>query len=127
MTSASTLGIHLESARLSSVIFDNVSFRECHLSSARFLACSVKRTDFESAELDSADFGFQPMEGALVYDADFSTVRHVTTDHFEGTLGDATTKLPPELKRPLEWPTRKLNPLERARALITAAGKKADA
>jgi len=118
LTSASLLGIHLERARLSSVVFDNVSFRDCHLSEARFSVCSLKHADFESAELDCADFGSQPLEGALLFGADFSTVRNVITEHFEGALGDATTKLPSGLEAPREWPARELSRFERARHLM---------
>jgi uncharacterized protein YjbI with pentapeptide repeats len=130
----------IQNSDFSSTDLSRAIFERAQLDGARLTGCNLRfsfivRCEIYGTTLDENDFtctnfygssfaetSFEAaiLVGAIIYESDLTNTHHLTSAQLENALGDGTTKLRPEIKRPAAWPSEE-ETLEQRRKAIEAA------
>jgi hypothetical protein len=91
-------GRELSGADLMGQNLTGADLRRASLRGAYLIGADLTRADLRQADVAGAD-----LRGAGLAGADLSTSLFLTQAQLDGARGDATTKLPPALRRPAHW------------------------
>jgi uncharacterized protein YjbI with pentapeptide repeats len=93
-------GANLNGADLIGKNLRGADLRGASLRGAYLIGADLRRADLRRADLIGADLRAADLSGADLTDSLF-----LTQSQLDAAKGDATTRLPPSLRRPAHWPT----------------------
>jgi hypothetical protein len=110
-------GAFLTGASISNAMLQQATLIDTHLEGANlyltdFSGSDMRGAHFERARLEAAGFDHAHMEGAVLdgaqlFRTNLSNARGLVSSSVEKALGDASTKLPANVKRPKHWPKKR--------------------
>jgi len=93
----------LSGAELSGATLRTATLTGTHLSKANLDLADLTGANLELADLTGADLTFSKFKGAHIGGLDLSTTKGLTQQQIDSSLGNGSTKLPPNIKKPSSW------------------------
>ena len=121
LDAANLSGLSLRNASLRFTSLSSADLEDANLAGANLTHARLDRTNLRAANLsesrlDYADFAGADLSEANFRGANLQNARNLTPSQLEGTLGDATTLLPPHLEGCVSWSVATAKPFAIARA-----------
>ena len=104
LANARLRGARLSRATLSGANLEGADLSEVDLSNARLDRANLSYANLRNADLDKVDLTGARLMRADLGGANLMHARNLVQGQLFGTIGDASTMLPPHLERPTTWP-----------------------
>jgi hypothetical protein len=104
LANARLRGALLGRATLSEANLEGADLSDVDLTNARLDRANLSYANLRNANLDKADLAGARLMRADLGGANLAHARNLVQGQLFGTIGDASTLLPPHLERPATWP-----------------------
>jgi uncharacterized protein YjbI with pentapeptide repeats len=95
---------NLTEARFLDADLAGAQLTKANLTRAVFIRVDLTGANLNGADLTNAEMGGALLEGAQLHGANLALAKGVSQKRLDSALGDSTTRLPADLRRPKDWP-----------------------